>query len=223
MITRLAPRLLAALCCTSCVTNLFRFHEPAQVERVGLDAHDDDLVLIQVVYGLYPRHQAMRLLAIPHGWEAAAAAARDDDRLVLATPLAMQFAGSGSSPRADRFVRRNTYRWSAEARSRNGLLMADEVAADERRIYTVGNRRRADGSVDLELRGSHGAGIERVLAVLPLPDELTPPELSTPVGVMLAPPLAVLDIALIPVCAVCFVALIPFGAIQMAFPAERED
>jgi len=221
---RFAPLLAAVLgiACSSCVTHVFRHAEPARVERVGLDATDDDLVMLQVVHGLYPRHKMDFVVAVPHGWEHAACTPRDDGRDALTAPLALRCV-EAASERERRIVRRDTTRWPADARALHRLLGPQDLPPDARRNYVVVNLRRPDGAVDVELRVRRGTDTrELVLGRFTLPAECTPRELSTLSVCLLTPPLAVVDAVWITASAASAVLLLPFGSYQL-FAAEPVD
>ena len=221
--TALLFAFLLTLTSASCVTHLYRLGEPAAVERVGLDAEADDLLLVDVVHGLFPRHQESLVLAVPHGWETAAVTQRTDGHLELAAPLVLRWSRVATD-RELLFSRRNTDRWSTEARARHRLLRSDELPQEATRTYAVQNLRRADGSIDLELHARCGTdAASRVLGTVPLPADLTPAEPSTLTTVLLTPPLAVIDVAWVPITAAGFVVLIPFGSLGYLFASEPED
>lgn len=216
---------IAVLAAPACVAQIPRLDEPARVQRIGLDRTEDDLVLVEVVHGVLPANTEEFLLRVPHDWQSAPVRRREDGRAVLDPPLPLAFGDPGlESPRREiLFFHRDTYSWSAEGRARHRLLMKRELPREERREYEVANLRREDGSVDVEVRARHGASSEeRVLAVLRLPPDLTPPELSGTQKLALGVPLALVDAAWIPICAASFVVLIPFGSLAL-FAPDSED
>lgn len=222
----MAIALALALASGGCVSHVFRAAEPACVLRVGLDARQDDLVLVEVVHGLYPKHLALAVLGVPHGWQTAPASRRADGLLALDAPLPLRLVSRDDGTADLRMLRLgwcNTTRWPLDARVEHGLLLASDLPAAMRRGYHLVNLRRADGSVDLELHGIDAADQVRVLGEVALPAEWTPRELSGVEKVLLVPPLAVLNLAMVPIGAAGFVLLIPFGALHYAFGDEPVD
>lgn len=218
----LAFLLLLSVCCTSCVSHVLRTDRPARIERVGLDDVEDDLILVEVVTGLLPRNLETRLIVVPHGWHQAATHVREDGRTVLDRPLALALLDGGATERETIFWQHDVDDWSAKGRARRGLRAPSGLPPGTRRSYHLENRRRADGSVEVEVSGRHAAcPEERVLAVIRLPDELTPGQLSTVEKVAIGFPLLLIDAAWIPITAVSFVLLIPFGSPMLLMPDEE--
>ena len=198
----------------ACVTHVFRHAAPACVARQGLDTVEDDLVLVNVVHGLFADDDQEFVISIPQGWHDAPVERRGDGCLVQTPPLALRLTPADSREVPDRQLRfafRDTRSWSSETRARHLLVEPDEMEPAQRREYEIVNVRRSDGGVDIELRGHRADGQIRVLGTTGLPPEVTPRELSTAEIVLLTPPLAVIDAAWVPITVASFVLLIPFG------------
>jgi hypothetical protein len=209
-----------------CVSHVFRAAEPACVLRTGLDAQQDDLVLVEIVHGIYPRYVAHAVVGVSQGWQTAPASPRADGLLALDAPRSLRLVSrdeESTDLRLLRFAWRDTTRWSQEDRVEQCLLLAADLPTADRRSYRIVNLRRADGRVDLELHGVDATGGMRVLGEVALPADWTPRELSGFEQVLLVPPLAVLNAAMVPVTAVSLVLLIPFGSLHYLFGDEPVD
>ncbi len=225
MRTSLLLALQCLLLCPSCVTHVFRLDDPAEVQRTGLDPIEDDLVLVHVVHGLFPRQQDTLLLAIPHGWGTAEVETGDEGLDTIQPALSLSFRvdhDASAPPRELRFRARDTRKWSTETRAKHQLLLAEDLPESERRSYEIINLRRADGSIDLEMRGRLGTHPVRVLGRITLPENVTGRALSIPEKVLLTPTLGAIDLAWIPITAASFIVLIPFGSLSYLLQEESD-
>ena len=180
--------------CASCVTDLPRYANPAQIERTALGLNSEDLILIDVVWGLEPESFLGSLRWKKH------------TELLISIPLV---PGAGPpfwliDPRHTQLsARQRLFRTGCspqflpeDRRQSEDLLLASDLPAGQGRQYSLRNVRRADGGVDLELwrRNETRSSDERV-GFVPLPSEYTPPEVAPVWLYLAAPPLLVVDIA----------------------------
>lgn len=191
--------LLAAGLASGCVTHLSRFSEPARLESVALGAstESDDLLVVDVVWGIFPKHRRHILVVVPRG------AGDEPPRL-----LGMR---EDLTPREMAFLGNTTERWTRARRVEEDLALPKDVDANARRDYAIRNVRDPSGAVDLVIQRT-AEGATREIGSVRLPPDRTPPEVAEGWLWLAAPPLAAIDLAWIPITAASFVLLLPFGS-----------